>query len=62
MTEHRPTKSDKPWREIAEKVSTEQNPNKIAQLSEELIKALDKEQKKSTMPERDPEQSRQKAA
>ncbi|HKR82579.1 MAG TPA: hypothetical protein VJS37_00315 [Terriglobales bacterium] len=32
---------ERPWREIAEEVSTEHDPNKVVELSEELIHALD---------------------
>jgi hypothetical protein len=38
-------KSERPWREIAEEVSTEHDSSKVAELSEELIRALDKENK-----------------
>ena len=53
-------KSDRPWREIAEEVSTESDSDKVAELSEELIKALDKQSPHA--PERDKEQIRRKSA
>jgi len=53
-------KPDRPWREIAEEVSTEADSDKVAELSLELIKALDKQS--SHTPERDGEQVRRKSA
>lgn len=59
MSEGRPS-PDKPWREIAEEVSTECDSDKVAELSQELIKALDKPSPHA--PERDKEQVRRKSA
>ena len=58
MAEDHP-KPDRSWREIAEEVSTESDSDKVAELSQELIKALDK--KSPHTPERD-EQVRRKSA
>jgi hypothetical protein len=44
MAEDRPT-PERSWREIAAEVSTECDPDKLAGLSQELIRALDKETK-----------------
>ena len=38
-------KADRDWREIAEQVSKEHDSGKVAELSEELLKALEKEEK-----------------
>ena len=46
MAEDR-SKPGRPWREIAEEVSTERDSDKVAELSQELIQALDKENKQS---------------
>jgi hypothetical protein len=54
MSEAR-TKPERPWREIAEEVSKEPDSDKVAALSEELIKALDKETNSQA------EQARQRA-
>ena len=35
-------KPDRPWRVIAQEVSTERDSDRVAELSEELIKALDR--------------------
>ena len=59
MPEHRPN-PDRPWRDIAEEVSTECDSDKVAELSQELIKALDKQSPHA--PERDKEQVRRKSA
>lgn len=59
MSEDRPN-PDRPWREIAEEVSTECDPDKVAELSEELIKSLDKQSPHA--PECDKEQVRRKSA
>ena len=48
MTEDRP-KSERLWQEIAEEVSKEHDSNKVAELSEELIDALDKQAKQSEL-------------
>ena len=53
-------KPDRPWREIAEEVWTESDSDKVAELSQELIKALDKQAPHA--PERDKEQLRRKSA
>ena len=59
MAEDRPN-PDRPWREIAEEVSTECDSDKVAELSQELIKALDKQSPHA--PERDKEQAPGKSA
>lgn len=59
MSEDPPT-PDRPWREIAEEVSTECDSDKIAELSEELIQSLDKQSPHA--PDRDKEQVRRKSA
>ena len=46
-----PAKSDKPWREIAEEVLTEGDAEKVVELSNQLIEALDKESKPQRVPE-----------
>ena len=57
------TKSERPWREIADDVSKERDSNKTAELGEELIRALDKETKQSEpTPRCDEEQVRRKSA
>lgn len=57
MPENRPN-PNRPWPEIAEEVSTECD--KVAELSQELIKALDKQSPHAA--ERDKEQVRRKSA
>jgi len=59
MSENRPN-PNRPWREIAEEVSTECDSDKVAELSQELIKALDKQSPHA--PERDKEQVCRKSA
>jgi hypothetical protein len=59
VAEDRPT-SGKPRREIAEEVSTECDSDKVAELSQELIQALDKQSPHA--PERDKKQVRRKPA
>lgn len=59
MSENRPN-PNRPWREIAEEVSTECDFDKVTELSQELIKALDKQSPHA--PERDKEQVRRKSA
>ena len=59
MAADRPT-SYKPRREIAEEVSTECDSDKVAELSQELIKELDKQSPHA--PERDKKQVRRKPA
>lgn len=53
-------KLDRSWREIAEEVSTESDWDKVAELSQELIKALDKQSPHT--PGSDKEQVRRKSA
>lgn len=53
-------KPDRPWREIAEEVSTESDSDKVAELSQELIKALDKQSPHA--PKHDKEQVHRKSA
>ena len=56
-------KPDRPWRVIAEEVSKEADSDKIAELSEELIDALDKQTKQlQPMPKREEQQVRKKSA
>ncbi len=45
---------DRPWREIAEEVTSESDSDKVIELSEELVKALTKQQPQQT-PEHDEE-------
>lgn len=59
MAEDHP-KLDRSWREIAEEVSTECDSDKVAELSQELIKALDKQSQHTSG--RDKEQVRRKSA
>lgn len=59
MAEDHP-KPDRSWREIAEEVSTESDSDKVAELSQELIKALDKQSPRT--PGRDKEQVHRRAA
>jgi len=59
MVEDHP-KPERPWREIAEEVSTESDSEKVAELSQELIKALDEQSPHA--PEHDREQVRRKSA
>lgn len=59
MSENRPN-PNRPWREIAEEVSTECDCDKVAELSQELIKALDKQSPHAA--ERDKQQVRRKSA
>jgi len=59
MAEDHP-KPDRSWREIAEEVSTESDSDKVAELSQELIKALDKQS--SHPPGCDQEQVHRKSA
>ena len=59
MSKDRPN-PDRPWRDIAEEVSEECDSDKVAELSQELIKALDKQSPHA--PERDKEQGRRKSA
>ena len=59
MAEDHP-KPDRSWREIAEEVSTESDSDKVAELSQELIKALDKQSPPA--PERDKKQVCRKSA
>ena len=54
-------KPDRSWREIAEEVSTESDSDKVAELSQELIRALDKESP-HTPGHDDKEQVRRKSA
>jgi len=63
MAEDRP-QSGRPWREIAEEVTTECDSDKILELSQELAKALDKENKHPPQqtPEHDEELARRKSA
>ena len=62
MAEDSP-KPDRRWREIAEEVSRECDSNKVPELSQELIKALDKESKHLPHTrEREKEQVRRKSA
>lgn len=57
------TKPARPWREIAEEVSKENDSDKVAQLSNELIQALDKQNQRSEQSQKDDEpQVRRKAA
>ena len=58
MTEDRPN-PNRPWREIAEEV-LKCDSDKVAEFSQELIKALDKPSPHA--PERDKEQVRRKSA
>jgi uncharacterized membrane protein YcjF (UPF0283 family) len=48
MAEDRP-KPERTWRQIAEEVSTESDSDKVTKLSQELIKALDKEAKRQLL-------------
>ena len=57
------TKPERPWRDIAEEVSKEHNSDKVVELSDELIRALDKETKRSDpTPKRAKERLRRNAA
>lgn len=38
-----PAEHEKPWREIAAAIVDEKNPDRVNELSQELIKALDNE-------------------
>ena len=40
---------NRPWRDIAEEVSAEHNSDKVAELTEELIQALDEEAERRTL-------------
>jgi len=53
-------KLDRSWREIAAEVSTECDSDKVAELSQELIQALDKESPHT--PGRDKDQVRRESA
>jgi hypothetical protein len=58
-------KPDRRWREIAGEVATEGDPDKVIELSEELLKALDKKNNRSPQqhtPEHADEQARRKSA
>jgi len=57
-------KPDRPWRVIAQEVSTERDSDKVAELSEELIKALenDAEHPSQQTPQHDQKQARRKSA
>ena len=53
-------KPERPWRVIAEEVSKEVDPNKIAELSEELIEAIDRHTGQlAPMPNREEQQGPQ---
>jgi len=52
VLEERP-KPDRPWREIAEEVATKCDSDKVVELSQELLRALEKEKQLSRQtPER----------
>lgn len=59
MSEDR-SNPNRPWRRLAGEVSTECASDKVAELSQELIKALDKQSPHA--PARDKEQVRRKSA
>jgi hypothetical protein len=59
MSENRPN-PNRPWREIVEEVAKECDSDKVAELSQELIKALDRQSPHA--PERDKQQVRRKSA
>ena len=64
MPEDRP-KPDRPWREIAGEVANEVDPDKVLELSQELVNALDKENNQPPqqhMPEQAEERARRNAA
>ena len=63
MPEDRP-KPDRPWREIAEEVATEGDSDKVIELSQELLHALDNEttRHREQMGMRDKELIRRKSA
>lgn len=53
-------KHEKTWPEIVEDVSKEPDPKRVAELSQELIKALDEETKKKLEHLQKPEQEARK--
>jgi hypothetical protein len=60
MPEDRP-KPDRPWREIAREVATEGDPDKVIELGQELVKALDQKNNQSPL-QHDEEPARRNVA